>query len=44
MHSYIYEGLVTHRRREPVVHHFQYRLFMVYLDLDELPSIVVAAV
>lgn len=40
MHSCIYEGTVTHRRREPVDHHFQYRLFMVYLDLDELPSLV----
>ena len=40
MHSCIYEGTVTHRRHEPVVHQFQYRLFMVYLDLDELPSLV----
>ena len=40
MHSCIYEGTVTHRRREPVDHQFQYRLFMVYLDLDELPSLV----
>lgn len=40
MHSCIYEGTVTHCRREPVVHRFQYRLFMVYLDLDELPYLV----
>ncbi|MCA9122411.1 MAG: DUF1365 domain-containing protein [Planctomycetales bacterium] len=40
MHSCIYEGIVAHRRREPVEHRFQYRLFMVYLDLDELPSLV----
>jgi DUF1365 family protein len=40
MHSCIYEGTVTHRRREPVVHQFQNRLFMVYLDLEELPSLV----
>ena len=40
MHSCIYEGIVTHRRREPVTHQFQYRLFMVYLDLDELPTLV----
>ena len=39
MHSCIYEGIVTHCRREPVAHQFQYRLFMVYLDLDELPSL-----
>ncbi|MCA9200967.1 MAG: DUF1365 family protein, partial [Planctomycetales bacterium] len=24
----------------PVIHRFQYRLFMVYLDLDEIPSLV----
>jgi DUF1365 family protein len=40
MHSCIYEGTVTHRRREPVTHQFQYRLFMVYLDLGELLSLV----
>jgi DUF1365 family protein len=40
MHSCIYEGIVTHRRYEPVNHQFQYRLFMVYLDLGELPSLV----
>lgn len=40
MHSCIYEGTVTHCRHEPVTHQFQYRLFMVYLDLDELPSLV----
>jgi len=40
MHSCIYEGTVTHRRRKPVTHEFRYRLFMVCLDLDELPSLV----
>ncbi len=40
MHSCLYEGIVTHRRREPIDHQFQYRLFMVYLDLDELRSLV----
>lgn len=40
MLSCIYEGTVSHRRREPVEHQFQYRLFMVYLDLDELPELV----
>jgi DUF1365 family protein len=40
MHSCIYEGSVTHRRWQPVTHEFRYRLFMVYLDLDELPSLV----
>lgn len=40
MHSCIYEGTVSHRRHEPVVHEFQYRLFMLYLDLEELPLLV----
>lgn len=40
MHSCIYEGTVAHRRRDPVTHQFQNRLFMVYLDLDELPQLV----
>ncbi|QEG40964.1 DUF1365 domain-containing protein [Roseimaritima ulvae] len=40
MHSCIYEGTVTHRRRQPISHQFQYHLFMVYLDLDELPDLV----
>ena len=40
MHNYIYEGIVTHRRRHPVAHSFRYWLFMVYLDLDELPKLV----
>lgn len=37
--SAIYEGKVRHRRFEPVEHVFEYRMFMMYLDLDELPSI-----
>ena len=40
MHSCIYEGRVTHRRFSPVKHQFQYRLFMVYLDLAELPELL----
>lgn len=39
MHSAIYEGRVRHRRFTPVKHEFQYRLFMMYLDLDELPRV-----
>ncbi|MBA4019953.1 MAG: DUF1365 domain-containing protein [Pirellula sp.] len=30
-----YEGIVRHRRAEPVVHAFQYRVGFVYLDLAE---------
>lgn len=37
MRSAIYEGRVRHRRFVPVAHAFQYSLFMMYLDLDELP-------
>ena len=40
MHSCIYEGTVSHHRLKPVAHQFRYRLFMVYLDLSELPSLV----
>jgi uncharacterized protein len=38
-HSAIYEGTVTHHRREPVEHVFSYRLFHLYLDLAELPQV-----
>jgi DUF1365 family protein len=34
--SAIYEGIVAHRRRTPVVHDFRMRLFLMYLDLGEL--------
>jgi DUF1365 family protein len=37
--SGIYEGLVRHGRRQPVEHAFRYRVFMMYLDLDELPTL-----
>lgn len=39
MKSGIYEGQVRHRRFSPVAHEFRYRLFMMYLDLDELPML-----
>jgi DUF1365 family protein len=39
MHSCIYEGRVTHHRYSPVDHAFQYRLFMVFLDLAEVPAL-----
>ncbi|CAM2065868.1 DUF1365 domain-containing protein [Sulfidibacter corallicola] len=35
-HSRLYEGWVRHRRFVPVPHLFRYRMFLVYLDLDEL--------
>jgi uncharacterized protein len=38
--SAIYEGWVRHRRFEPLEHEFRYRLFLAYLDLDELPGVL----
>jgi len=38
--SAVYEGRLRHRRFEPVGHSFSYRLFMAYLDLDELPAVL----
>ena len=40
MYSAIYEGLLRHRRFYPRAHKFVYRLFMMYLDLDELPAVL----
>ena len=39
MKSCIYEGQVRHRRFSPRRHEFSYRLYMMYLDLDELPEV-----
>ena len=39
MNSALYFGTVRHRRRSPVVHEFSYRVFQVYLDLDELDHV-----
>ena len=38
-HSCIYEGLVVHRRTTPIDRAFSYRLYMLYVDLDELPQL-----
>lgn len=37
--SCIYEGTVYHHRRTPVKHHFRYQLFMMYVDLEQLPTL-----
>jgi len=37
--SAVYEGTIRHRRFEPVEHSFQYRFFLMYLDLGELPGL-----
>ena len=39
IHSCIYEGRLRHRRFAPVVNAFEYRIFMMYLDLAELPNL-----
>lgn len=39
MNSALYEGWVRHRRFSPRPHNFKYRVFMAYLDLDELPGL-----
>ncbi|MDQ2699806.1 MAG: DUF1365 domain-containing protein [Actinomycetota bacterium] len=40
MKSGIYEGQVRHRRFEPFERQFDYRIFMVYLDLEEIPDVM----
>ncbi len=37
--SGIYEGMVTHCRFAPRLHRFRYKVFMMYLDLDELDEV-----
>ncbi len=39
MNSCLYAGTVRHRRLSPKPHSFQNRLFMMYLDLAELPEV-----
>ena len=39
MNSCIYEGTIRHRRFSPRPNAFQYRLFMMFLDLAELPHL-----
>lgn len=38
MDSGIFEGQVRHVRHAPVAHRFSYRVFLMYLDLEELPT------
>src|SRR5476651_2547968 len=37
--SAVYPGETWHRRFKPVEHFLRYRLFMLLLDLDELPAL-----
>lgn len=39
MNSCLYQGVLRHRRLHPKVHNFRYRVFMGYLDLDELDEL-----
>ncbi len=39
MKSCIYKGRVKHERYTPRAHAFTYSLFMMYVDLDELPTL-----
>lgn len=39
MESCLYEGRVRHRRWRPVAHAFEVPLYLVYLDLAELPRV-----
>ena len=40
MKSCLYIGDVMHQRHQPVPHGFHYRVFMMYLDLAELPTVL----
>lgn len=40
MESAVYEGHVRHRRFDPIERSFSYRVFMFYLDLDEIPEVM----
>ncbi len=39
MKSCLYEGVVRHRRLQPRHHEFSYRVFMPYLELDEIDTL-----
>lgn len=39
MNSYLYVGQVRHRRFSPRPHSFNYQLFMLYIDLADLPNL-----
>jgi uncharacterized protein len=41
--SAVYEGVVRHHRSKPIVHAFEYRVFLLYLDLAELPDVLALA-
>jgi len=38
--SAIYTGTISHARRSPRAHAFSYRVYMLYVDLEELPELL----
>jgi uncharacterized protein len=40
MHSCLYHGYVQHRRLSPAKHVFRYGLYLAYVDLAELPTLL----
>jgi DUF1365 family protein len=40
LESAIYEGQVRHRRFQPIERSFTYRVFMFYLDIEEIPEVI----
>ena len=39
LNSFLYEGVIRHRRRTPAENSFKFSAFMFYLDLDELDDV-----
>lgn len=39
MNSCLYQGVLRHRRLQPTSHQFSYRVFMAWIDLDELAQL-----
>lgn len=44
MNSCLYQGVLRHRRLSPKAHSFRYRMFMAFIDLDELPQLEAAGI
>ena len=40
MRSAVYRGDIRHRRFKPISHHMKHPIFLMYLDLDELPGLL----
>ncbi|MCA8988152.1 MAG: DUF1365 domain-containing protein, partial [Planctomycetaceae bacterium] len=38
--SWLYSGIVNHARFRPIPHRFRYRMFQLYLNLDEVESLL----